>query len=176
MASRPTIEEIVDPEDLEKHQLVEDMADAGAFGKDSLILNPAPMTRLDIADGYDNQAEAIYYAEKVRRLKNFRIGRARSGKYVIIKAEDVDATLASIGETRVVSERKLEKLARQVASAPRAAASGLIPLATLCQELKIEPKEARVKLRSAKYPKPEGGWNFTKEQVDAVKTIITAIV
>lgn len=56
----------------------------------------------------------------------------------------------------------------------RAAVSkdGLVSLATLCEELGVDGKIARRKLRSH-MAKPEAGWHFTKEQLNEIKLVIT---
>lgn len=57
---------------------------------------------------------------------------------------------------------------------PRAAVSkeGLVSLAYLCEELGVDGKVARRKLR-AHMEKPEAGWHFTPAQVKDVQLIIT---
>lgn len=49
---------------------------------------------------------------------------------------------------------------------------GLVSLASLCEKHGIDGKVARRKLRG-KMEKPEAGWHFTPDQVNAVELIIT---
>lgn len=50
--------------------------------------------------------------------------------------------------------------------------TGKITIQQLCEELKIEPRDARAALRKAKMQKPDGGWLFTSDQVDDIKKLI----
>jgi hypothetical protein len=51
---------------------------------------------------------------------------------------------------------------------------GLTSLADICAELKIEPKQARIKLRAAKEPNTHGNWSFSAADIDRIKKIIGA--
>lgn len=54
----------------------------------------------------------------------------------------------------------------------KASKDGLITIAHISEELKIEPREARGILRKMKVSKPAIGWAWEKSEVDAVKKII----
>ncbi len=57
-------------------------------------------------------------------------------------------------------------------SAPKASRDGLISIAQIAADLKIEPREARGILRSQKIAKPDVGWAWSKNEVDNIKKIL----
>lgn len=51
--------------------------------------------------------------------------------------------------------------------------TGLIALQDICEELKIDPRDARAILRKKKIDKPEHGrWEWSKDEVDKIKRIL----
>lgn len=55
---------------------------------------------------------------------------------------------------------------------PRPSKDGLISIGDIAAEMKIEPRIARGILRDSKTPKPDAGWAWAKDEVDAIKAII----
>lgn len=55
---------------------------------------------------------------------------------------------------------------------PRPARDGLISIADIAEELKMEPREARGILRKAKIEKPDAGWAWSKNEVDTIKKLL----
>lgn len=55
---------------------------------------------------------------------------------------------------------------------PRPSKDGLITIGDIASDMKIEPRIARGILRDTKTPKPDAGWAWAKNEVDAIKTII----
>lgn len=60
---------------------------------------------------------------------------------------------------------------RRPAGAPPVSREGLITLAEICAELKIEPRDARKTLRG-KVEKPEAGWAWPADEAKKVKAIL----
>ena len=52
-------------------------------------------------------------------------------------------------------------------------APGLTSVADIAAQMGVEPRDARGALRKVSYVKPEAGWNFPSNEVDAVKAAIT---
>lgn len=50
--------------------------------------------------------------------------------------------------------------------------TGKTSIQELCEELKIEPRDARAALRKAKIEKPAGGWLFCGDELDKIRAII----
>jgi hypothetical protein len=50
----------------------------------------------------------------------------------------------------------------------------LIPLRDICKELKIDPREARIKLRAGGKRAPNGSWKWPKAKVAEIKKILSA--
>ena len=50
--------------------------------------------------------------------------------------------------------------------------TGKTSIQELCDELKVEPRDARAALRKAKIEKPAGGWIFDADQLDKIRAII----
>lgn len=68
------------------------------------------------------------------------------------------------GEPKVKRE-KVEKV-------PRPSKEGLITIQQICEELKMEPREARSILRKMEVVKPVPGWAWEKIKVDEIKTLL----
>lgn len=66
--------------------------------------------------------------------------------------------------SREVREKKESK--------PKVDKTGLITIQQICDEIKMEPREARGILRKTKTQKPAVGWAWDKSQVDAIKTLL----
>jgi len=67
-------------------------------------------------------------------------------------------------------KRKRTKSSSRKRRAPLNASD--VTLAMICDELNIQPRDARKKLRSSKTPKPEAGWVWPAEEADAIKEIL----
>lgn len=74
------------------------------------------------------------------------------------------STESSSTEPRVKAEKK-EKT-------PKPSKEGLITIAQLAEELKIEPRDARVILRKMKIPKPGLGWCWARIEADDIKKLL----
>lgn len=69
------------------------------------------------------------------------------------------------------AEPKPERVKKERAPRP----DGLIALQDICEELKMEPKEARVILRAKKVEKPaHGRWEWPQDEVESIKKVIKA--
>lgn len=73
------------------------------------------------------------------------------------------------GEPKAPKEKREPKPKGERSSVSK---EGLVSLASLCEKHGIDGKVARRKLRG-KMEKPEAGWHFTPDQVNAVELIIT---
>lgn len=62
--------------------------------------------------------------------------------------------------------------AERAQRAPQASREGLVELATIAQQLGLEPKACRVALRKSGIEKPAAGWAWPASQVDQVKATI----
>jgi hypothetical protein len=78
--------------------------------------------------------------------------------------ERADRTKESPSEPKIKAEKKEkpEKVNKE----------GLISIAQIAEELKMEPRDARVILRKMKVPKPGIGWLWTKLEVDDIKKLL----
>ena len=74
-----------------------------------------------------------------------------------------------------VQETKTEKT-KKAKGEPRTRSTvskeGMVSLSSLCEELNVDGKIARRKLR-AHMEKPEAGWHFTQDQLAEIKLVIT---
>ena len=55
----------------------------------------------------------------------------------------------------------------------RPSGDGYTSLAEICQELDMTPADARKILRKTKTPKPDGGWVWPTDEVDAIKEVLS---
>lgn len=62
--------------------------------------------------------------------------------------------------------------AEKVEKKPRPSKEGLVSIAEIAAELKMEARDARAILRQQKVEKPEAGWAWSKKEVDEIKTIL----
>ena len=72
-----------------------------------------------------------------------------------------------------MAKKTAKKVAKKVT---KAATNGRVPLKRICQELKMEPRLARRKLRNAEvsFHEEGGRWDFTPKQAKSVKEILAA--
>lgn len=75
-------------------------------------------------------------------------------------------------ERRVSEESPNKNRVEKAEKKPRPSKEGLISVAEIATELKMEPREARAILRQQKVPKPEIGWLWSKKEVDEIKTLL----
>lgn len=72
----------------------------------------------------------------------------------------------------VVAEEKTRRTTtRRPAGAPPVSRDGLVTLAEICEELKIEPRDARKTLRG-KVEKPDAGWAWDPAEAKKIKAIL----
>lgn len=125
--------------------------------------NGAQVT-VDIYAALSAQAKAWVQGEVSRG----RFREAWLGDSSVVKFVEEQATRA-VSDNKMTDEVKetLRSKKRQ-GSTPRPSREGLVGIAVIAGELKIDAREARVALRSLKITKPAVGWAF---DTDTAKTI-----
>lgn len=86
--------------------------------------------------------------------------------------QEVEADNMRRTKTQQAANTAKPKRTPKTPGKPKAMPPGMISIAAICEELKIEPRIARGILRDSTLTKPEHGWAFTKEEVENVKKII----
>lgn len=79
---------------------------------------------------------------------------------------------AEIAHNRQDGERAPREKKEKVEKTAKPSKEGLVTIAEIAAELKIEPRDARAALRSAKVEKPVVGWAWAKGEVDKIKKIV----
>lgn len=52
---------------------------------------------------------------------------------------------------------------------PRPSKDGLVTIATIAQDIDLDPREARAALRSLKISKPDAGWAWPSDEAEKIK-------
>lgn len=90
---------------------------------------------------------------------------------------DLNNLLRAAGKIAVAHEASEEEAAPRQVRKPRAAGApapsrdGLVSLADICAELKIEPRDARKTLRG-KVEKPDAGWAWPAAEATKIKALL----
>lgn len=74
------------------------------------------------------------------------------------------------GPVKVLSEPKVR--AEKVERKPKPSKEGLVSIAEIAAEIKMDARDARAILRQQKVVKPEVGWYWNKREVDKIKTLL----
>ena len=53
--------------------------------------------------------------------------------------------------------------------APRPSKDGLVTIATIAQDIGLDPREARAALRALKIEKPDAGWAWPSDEAEKIK-------
>lgn len=108
-----------------------------------------------------------------RGNEKFRVGEIREHHRIMgtTMPEEEETKMAK----KVNSKKKVSKKVSSKRAAP-ADESGKIPLKKICQQVGVEPRLARRKLRNAELPFHDSRdrWNFTPNQAEKVKEVLRA--
>lgn len=81
-------------------------------------------------------------------------------------------TVIEEGAKQAAEHRSALNKPKRQAPPPREVPKGMITIAQICEEFKIEPRIARGILRKSDTPKPDLGWMWDKKGADSIKALL----